>query len=468
MHSNNSQAGQPGTLNRTITFVGVFAIGTGATLGVGWVTTTRFWLESAGPVGTLVAFLVAAVVAALTAVAYVELGCRLRVSGGEVIYANKSFGPRLAFWVGWLLAFSFIGVLAWETISIVWLVEAIFPGIRGEVLYAGAVLTVHLGDFLIAIVCTSAIFFINYFGTHLSVRLEIALTALLVALGLALTVGATIYGRIEHLTPLVAQSGDSWNYLGVLYVFATMIPFYASFNLAVQAAGELHPKVTPTLFAIALVSAVIVSWIFHSLVVLSVSLLVDRNVLFTSSLLPTAVAFEVGFNSETVRNLILVTGLLGLFTTWNATLFATARLLYAIGKLGFCVPFAKLHPRYHSPVNALAVPTCLGFLFAFIFDRYSVAAILNFVAPCMFFGWIVVILAALKSRRNLEEQNATYFVVPYGGVCARIALVGLVTAFAITLWYMAESLLAGDTLATVVVACWVLLGFVIAARRRAH
>jgi amino acid transporter len=70
--------------------------------------------------------------------------------------------------------------------------------------------------------------------------------------------------------------------------------------------------------------------------------------------LPTAGAFQVAFGSPQVGNVVLLAGLLGLISTWNALFFSATRILFALAENGFVSSrFRTLHPRFATPTAAI-------------------------------------------------------------------------------------------------------------------
>ena len=95
------------------------------------------------------------------------------------------------------------------------------------------------------------------------------------------------------------------------------------------------------------------AWVFYSLVLLSMSLIMPRQELLSYPL-PTAAAFQAAFQSPAIGNIVLFAGLLGLVSTWNALFFSATRILLVLAEDDFVSPaFRTLHPRSGSPTNAI-------------------------------------------------------------------------------------------------------------------
>ena len=68
-----------------------FALAFGSMIGVGWVTAVGGWLDQAGPVGAIVAFVLGGAIMLCIGLCYAEATPMLPVAGGEVAYARH--GP---------------------------------------------------------------------------------------------------------------------------------------------------------------------------------------------------------------------------------------------------------------------------------------------------------------------------------------------------------------------------------------
>src|SRR5580704_8754785 len=84
-------------LKRELRAVEYFALSFGAIVGVGWVVILGDWLNQAGPVGSILAFLVGGLVVLLVGLCYAEMIGRLPVSGGEIVYTYEIFGVPTCF-----------------------------------------------------------------------------------------------------------------------------------------------------------------------------------------------------------------------------------------------------------------------------------------------------------------------------------------------------------------------------------
>ena len=70
--------------------------------------------------------------------------------------------------------------------------------------------------------------------------------------------------------------------------------------------------------------------------------------------LVTADAMVKGFGFKAMSNVVIIGGLCGIVTSWNSFLMGGSRAMYSMADSKM-IPdfFAKLHPKYKTPVNAL-------------------------------------------------------------------------------------------------------------------
>jgi amino acid transporter len=84
-------------------------------------------------------------------------------------------------------------------------------------------------------------------------------------------------------------------------------------------------------------TGLVAAWVFYSLVLLSMSLIMPRQELLSYPL-PTAAAFQAAFQSAAIGNIVLFAGLLGLVSTWNALFFSATRILLVLAADSFVPP----------------------------------------------------------------------------------------------------------------------------------
>jgi APA family basic amino acid/polyamine antiporter len=122
-----------GELKRSISLSELIALGVGATVGTGIFFVLEDVVPVAGP-SVVVSFLLAGVVAGLTALCYAELASTIPVSGSAYSYAYAVLGEIVAYFIGWCLLLEY-GLSASAT-SIGWsgYLDALFQDLFGVTL----------------------------------------------------------------------------------------------------------------------------------------------------------------------------------------------------------------------------------------------------------------------------------------------------------------------------------------------
>ncbi len=93
-------------LKRTLKTFDLTMLGIGAIIGTGIFVLTAEAGQKAGP-GMMFAFVIAAIVCALAALAYSELASMVPVSGSAYTYTYGVMGEALAWTVGWALVLEY-------------------------------------------------------------------------------------------------------------------------------------------------------------------------------------------------------------------------------------------------------------------------------------------------------------------------------------------------------------------------
>ena len=115
------------SLSRVLGRTDILAIGFGTMVGWSWVMLATTWLTQAGFWGTIIAFIIGALIIMGVGAAYGELTSALPLAGGEVVYVYRAMGAKVAWMVGWVMALAYLGVAAWEGIALATALDAMFP-----------------------------------------------------------------------------------------------------------------------------------------------------------------------------------------------------------------------------------------------------------------------------------------------------------------------------------------------------
>ena len=197
---------------------------------------------------------------------------------------------------------------------------------------------------------------------------------------------------------------------------AVMTPFFfIGFNVIPQAAEEISASLKN--IGRILVLSIILAVAFYSFVIGAVGYLMNNADISLSMQsvggLVTADAMAKAFNSDMMAKVLIVGGLCGIITSWNSFLIGGSRAMYSMACAHMIPPvFAKLHPRYKTPVNALFLLGVITIIAVFFGKK-----MLLWVVDAGNFGcvlaYFIVSLSFLVLRVKEPDMKRPYRVGPY-------------------------------------------------------
>ena len=238
-------------------------------------------------------------------------------------------------------------------ISGAWILDYLFPGIKGPVLYAFRGAPVHLGSLFVALGFILTLAWANYRGVDVASRFQDATTYIKLAIVIVFISAGMLGGELRNLQPLFQTDAAGSVWAGILAVLATTPWFYGGFNAIPQVLEEKSAETPLAAVGRVMLAAIALSAVFYFCVILAASMVVPWRSLVPMDL-PTAAAFAAAFNSSFFANLVLCAGLLGTFTVGNACYLWGTRVLFALSR-GRLIRgrFEMLHPAWGSPTRAV-------------------------------------------------------------------------------------------------------------------
>lgn len=339
------------TANRHITPLGIFTIGFGATVGIGWVMLTGLWINQAGPVGAAVAFLVGGLAIAIIGLNYAEAARRFPFAGGEMTYCHRFFGRRTAWFAGYLLLLLFLSVVSFEGIAVPWLLSQLYAAGQPVALYQALGRDVYALDVAMGLFGTLALILITRRGADFSGKVQNILIGIFLLASIVFIGAGLISLERVNLFPLFTGATKEAALQGMLLVLVTTPFFYAGFNCIPQTIAETDQQ-TVRLLPKLITYSVLASGVFYIGVIFATAGVMQREELLTYEL-PVIRAFEVAFNSRFAAVTVMFAGLLGLVTSWNAMFFASTRLVAAMAAAGFLPPFLGRRNTFGAPLPAI-------------------------------------------------------------------------------------------------------------------
>ena len=240
-------------------------------------------------------------------------------------------------------------------------------------------------------------------------------------------------------------------------MLVTVPNWLAGFNFIPQLMEEKDPGASLKTVAIVMVASVALGATFYCLVILSASMAGPWRDLLNSEL-PAAAAFQAAFESPLMAKTVLLAGLFGLLSTWNAVILAGSRLLFSLGR-AHIIPtsYGTSHPVYRTPGRAL-IFICVVGIGATLVGRSILAPIINAFSTSFAFAFLITCLGVLKLRREQPGRNRP-FRVPGGRFTIGIATIFCLLMFLLSL-YLPWRYSDGIPLEWLILATWVIIGIV--------
>ncbi len=389
-----------GKLSRIINFREVLALSFGAMIGWGWVVMSGFWVVSAGSVGAVIAFLVGGGIILLVGLTYAELASAMPVAGGEHVYSKRAMGSTISFICTWSILFGYVSVISFEAVALPTVLEYLFPNLNHGYLWTILDWDVHFTWVIIGIIGALLVTLINVFGVKAAAKLQLLVTSMILISGFVLFFGAAKNGQLTNIQPLI--SNQMSGFLSVL----VMVPFmFVGFDVIPQAAQEINipfKKIGQTIMI-----SIVMAILWYVLIILAVSLGINQQAISNSEL-PAADAAKLLFSSNVMGNLIVLAGIGGLLTSWNAFLIGGSRAIFAMSEMGQLPKFlSDLHPRYNTPYKAILLIGSLSMIAPF-FGRPALLWLVNAGGLGISLAYILVTLSFLVLRYREPNMNRPF------------------------------------------------------------
>jgi APA family basic amino acid/polyamine antiporter len=390
-------------LKRSLGLFDATAINVGAIIGGGIFVVTGITAGLAGS-AMVVSMIIAAVIAAFTALSFAELASWQPVEGSIYEYARQLISPFSGFLAGWM-----------------WLLSNTFTGAAvalGFAYYFTAVLPVLPSNVVAAVVC---ILFtaLNFIGARQSSLLNnILVVAKVLILVFFIVLGAC------YMTPANFSSFEPAN-VGVFYGAGFIFFAYAGFARVAVVAEEV--KDAKRNVPRAMLLSLGLSTLIYVLVGLVAIGLVGAAALAASNS-PLAEAISATGNAIGVQ-VVSLGGLLATASVLLTSILGVSRMAYSMARRGdMPQALARLHCKFYTPYYAIAIVGALMTTLVLLVDLTRVVALSTFAT---LFYYALANIAAFKLK---TEQRRYSRLVPALGIGTCLALLVFILFAATQAW----------------------------------
>ena len=402
-----------GALKRVLGRADTLFLGFGAMIGWAWVILAGVWISKAGVLGAGLAFVLGSIAITVIGATYAELASALPLAGGEHAYSERAFGPLHAFICTWALIFGYISVVAFEAIALPVAVSYLFPAFKMWPLWRVAGSQVYGSEVLLGAFSGLVITALNIAGVRLAARIQLVIVLVILAAGAVLVAGGLV--NLDALD----TSAPLWKGLSGVFAVIIMVPFmFVGFDVIPQSAEEVSAP--PHQIGTAIVGSIIMAVIFYLLIVFAVGFApFDKS----ASSLYAADAAGAYFHGRMAAGFVVLAGIGGIITSWNAFLIGGSRAVYALAREGqLPAVLARVHPRFGTPWPAIVLIGAFSML-APLLGRNALTWIVNAGGFGIVIAYLYVAASFMALRRKQPDLPRPWRAP--GGLATGIAAVGL-------------------------------------------
>lgn len=391
----------------------VLALAFGAMIGWSWVVLSGTWISSAGTLGAILAFLLGGGIMLVIGLTYAELASALPFAGGEHVYAHRALGAGASFICTWAIILGYVSVVTFEAVALPTVLDSLIPGLDKVFLWQIGGWDVYLTWVLTGVTGSVLMTILNIRGVSMVALVQSVVVLAILIVGLLFVSGALFTGDIANMQPLM-KDGVS----GIALVLV-MVPFmFVGFDTIPQAAEEIDLPFKDIGAVLMLSVLMAIAW--YSMIVLGVGLVLDEATINTSDVVTAEANARV--YGELGGTVLLIAGLAGIITSWNAFILGGSRAIYALAHAGLLPDFlGRLHPEYHTPRNAIILIGALSVIGPF-FGRPALVWVVDAGGLGIVIAYAMVAWSFLVLRKKEPELERPYK-VPFGNLTGSAALV---------------------------------------------
>ncbi len=358
------------------------------------------WVSRAGSLGAMLAFAIGGIAVVLISLTYAELASAMPQAGGEHVYSHRALGFNGSFICTWALVLAYLSVTSFEAVALPTVMTYLFPNFSQGYLWTIAGWDVTATWVGMGVLGSIVMSWINIRGIKPAAVFQSIITLFIMAVGVMFFTGAGVAGDIGNMDPLFV--GGAVGVMGVLIMVPTM---FIGFDIIPQSAEEIDLPFGE--IGKVLVVSVVMAVLWYVFIILGVSLSFDATELAAADLV-TADANAKLFGGNWAGTLLVLGGLAGILSSWNAFVMGASRAIYAMAHSGMLPAFlGHLHPTHNTPRNAILVIGILSCLAPF-FGRPVLVWLIDAGSFSVVIAYGMVALSFLVLRRREPDMDRPY------------------------------------------------------------
>jgi len=375
-------------------------IGVGTMIGAGIFVLPGTAIQQAGSFA-VISFVVGGAIALLTALSASELGTAMPRSGGAYFYVNRALGPlfgSVAGWANWMgLAFA----SAFYMVGFGQYIGTI-TGISGSFGVGGVSISAIQ---LIALIGAALFVLVNYVGAKETGRLQNFIVVILVII-LAIFTGVGAFRADPANLPASNGFGPMITTTGLIFVSYLGFVQITSVAEEIKEPGKNLPR--------AVIGSVLIVTVIYALVLIVMSAAVEQGFIAEQEMMGNIAVVEVArlVLGPLGAIAMLIGGLLATASSANASILASSRINFAMGRDAIVTPdLNEIHPRFGTPYRSIAITG--GLILVFIVAApINTLATMGSVLHLIIYGLLNVALIVMREA-DVPDYEPSYTVPLY-------------------------------------------------------
>ncbi|MBV1915978.1 MAG: amino acid permease [Pseudomonadales bacterium] len=449
---NSKKEIMPEKLTRSMSMLGVTALGVGAMIGAGIFVLTGTAAGEAGP-ALILAFALNAIIALIVGACYAELATMMPKAGGAYIWAKPGLGSVFGFFAGWMSAFAQLIACSLYAAAFGSFSQRLLSDVTGYMISPLFKAATSVGIILLLL-------WVNFCGAGKTGRIEILITALKIAILLVISAFGfrVMFGNSDNVaafTPFFPLGvGGLLSAMGITFIA------FEGYEVIVQTGEEIKQPSSTIPRSIFLSIAIAVSiYLLIAVVMLGAVKAPEGQTVYSylGQLKELGLMEAAGQFVPYGEIILLIAGMASTASALNATIYGSSRITFAMGRGGdLPSSLGRIHHTTHTPHIAIAVTGILMIIATITLPIEDIAASTNI----MFLLVFVLVCASVIRLRKLWPDRERPFRVP---LSPWLPAVGIISGLILSVWMLQISLTAW-----IVAVCWLSLGgiFFIVARGR--
>lgn len=377
----------------------------GGVIGTGLFLSSGYTLQQAGPLGTVLSYIIGAVLVYLVMLCLGQLAIKHPVTGGFHVYASRYIHPAVAYIVAWFYWLTWTVALGSEFTAVGLLMQKWLPDVPVYIFSTIAIILVLVFN----IISTRFYAEVEFYFSLVKV---IAIIAFII-LGIAVIIGLINYDGYEGSTTIIERYTHPTFPNGLGAVFLTMLAVNYAFSgteLIGIAAGETEAPAQVIPKAIRATLWRLIIFFIGTMVVISILIPSYQGKSLES---PFVVIFQrigIPFAGD-IMNIVIITALL---SAANSGLYAASRMIWSLANEGMFPQWFGVLNRAKLPIRAILF-SMLGGLLSLLSSVYVAdtlyVVLVSIAGLAVVIVWMSICISYFNAKR-LEPSLKIHQSVP--------------------------------------------------------